>query len=150
MPFLLIPRSLLRGGFIAPLPFINPDRDALPGETACRIHIETLHTDEAIAIDGTEKLRTPKELTQTLGVDGTSPQPAQHLNRRASARSLLAMPPVGRRIKRFDERGMLILHVFSCVCLLKLEICQAQLHFALGFNQILPGLALLNMEWLDV
>jgi hypothetical protein len=134
----------------APWPCINPERDALPGETAFRIHRETRPTDEALALDGAEQPRTPKERTQTLGGDGTSPPPAQPLNRRASALSLLTMPPVGRRVKRCEARGRLRLHVFSWLGLLKLAICPAPLHCALGCNPMLPGLALLTMERLDV
>ena len=55
------------------LPFIYPDGDALPGEAIFRIEVEALHTDKAIAIDGTEKLPgLSKELpTQTLELDDT-------------------------------------------------------------------------------
>ena len=45
---------------------------------------------------------------------------------------------------------MLILHVFSRLSLLELPIRQAQLHFKLGFNHVLPGLALLDVERLEV
>ena len=36
----------------AQLPFVNPDGDTLPGETLCRREIATLHTDQALAMDG--------------------------------------------------------------------------------------------------
>jgi hypothetical protein len=45
---------------------------------------------------------------------------------------------------------MLSLHLASGLRLLKLEIGQTQLPFALGFNQVLPGLAFLAMERLDL
>ena len=59
------------------------------------------------------------------------------------------MRPVRGCIKGFDKRSMMRLHVFERLRLLKLKIGQAQLHFELGFNQVLPGFAFLNMERLD-
>src|SRR5215470_11438780 len=96
----------------AQLPFVYPDGDTLPCEAMFRIEIETLHTDKAIAIDGPQKLGASKELTQTLGLDNTPPEPAENLHGCAMSIGPCAMGPVGRRVKGFDEGGMLILHVF--------------------------------------
>ncbi|WP_238314468.1 hypothetical protein [Methylobacterium crusticola] len=45
---------------------------------------------------------------------------------------------------------MRILHRFHGLSLFKLKIGQAQLDFELGLNQGLPGVALLDMERLDL
>jgi hypothetical protein len=134
----------------APLAFVNPDRDTLPGEAVFCVDVEALHTDKAIAIDGTQTFGASQELMQTLWLDDTPPEPTQDLHRRTVAIGSIAMLPVWGRMKGFDEGGMLILHVFSRLSLLKLTIRQAQLHFELGFNHVLPGLALLNVARLDV
>ena len=131
------------------LSFVNPDGDTLPCEALFRIEVETLHTDEAIAIDGPQKLGASKELTQTLGLDDTPPEPAENLHGCAMPIDPCAMGPVGRRVKGFDEGRMLILHVFSRVGLLKMGIGEAQLHLKLGFYHVLPGFALLDMERLN-
>lgn len=57
---------------------------------------------------------------------------------------------VACRIEGFDEGGMRILYRFVGLSLLKLEIAQAQLHFELRLNEVLPGFTLLNMERLDL
>ena len=83
----------------------------MPCEPMFRIEVETLHTDEAIAIDGPQKLGASKELTQTLGLDDTPPEPAENLDGRAMPIGTRAMGPVWGRIKGFDEGRMLILDV---------------------------------------
>ena len=42
-----------------------------------------------------------------------------------------------------------MLHLLSCLRVLTLEIREAQLHFALRFNQVLPRFPLLDMEGLN-
>src|SRR5687767_6286449 len=96
----------------AQLSFVNPDGDTLPCEPMFRIEVETLHTDETIAIDGPQKLGASKELPQTLGLDDTPPKPAENLDGRAMPIGACAMRPVGGGVKGFDEGRMLILHGF--------------------------------------
>lgn len=59
------------------------------------------------------------------------------------------MRPVGRRMKSLDKGGMGMLHLFERLRVLKVKIREAQLHFALRFNQVLPGFPLLDMEGLN-
>ena len=76
-----------------------------------RIEVETLYTDEAIAVDRAQKAGTPKELAQPLGLDAAPPEPTQDGNGRAIAIAAVAMRPVRGRVKRFDKRGMLRLYL---------------------------------------
>ena len=58
----------------------------------------------------------------------------------------ILMGPVECRIKRLDERRVMVRNLLEGVGLLKLKIRQPQLNFKLGFNQILPRLALLDIQ----
>lgn len=131
--------------FNAQLTFIDPDQHPLSRQTAFGIDIEALHTDKAIRIDGTQKLRAPKELTQFLGLHPPTSKPTQDIHRGAVAIGSLAMGIVTRRVKGFDERRLLILDGFSGLGLFDFEIGQAQLHFELCFDQIRPRFALFDM-----
>jgi hypothetical protein len=70
------------------------------------IDIEALHTDKAIAMNGTHKVRPAKELTQAFGLNEPSPAPTQHVHRCVAAIDTLAVGSVRCRIKEFDEIGM--------------------------------------------
>lgn len=52
-------------------------------------------------------------------------------------------------MKGFDKGGVCRLHVGEGLCLLTLEIREAQLDFELRLNEVLPGFALLDMPGLN-
>jgi hypothetical protein len=52
-------------------------------------------------------------------------------------------------MKGFDKGGVSLLHVGQGLRLLQVEIRQAQLDFALRLKEVLPGLALFDMEGLN-
>jgi hypothetical protein len=60
------------------------------------------------------------------------------------------MCPVTRRIKGVDEGAMMVLDRLKGVGLFKFAVRQTPLNFALGFDQVLPGLALVNVEGFDL
>src|SRR2546426_8403662 len=86
------------------LPFIDPDRDALPGQPLFRVDVEALDAEKSIGVHRPQELHPTKEALQTLGVDGTPSHPSQHVHRSPSAVGALLMRPVPRGIKGFNER----------------------------------------------
>jgi hypothetical protein len=75
--------------------FINPNRNALPGESWLSVDVKALDIDKAILVDRAGKLHIPKQLTSSLRLDNLAAHPIQHLSWRSSTVWPLLMSPVG-------------------------------------------------------
>src|SRR5207244_10304148 len=66
--------------------------------------------------------------------------------------SILAvlMRPVMSGIEGLNKRRMQGLDFLQRLGMLKLKVGQAELHFKLGLDEILPGLAQLNISWFNL
>jgi hypothetical protein len=82
-------------------------------------------------------------------LDICATNPAQHLDGCPKAVLSVSMRPMRRRVEELDEGGMLLLDLLQRGCLLEAGIRYPQLNLELRLDQVLPGLALLDVTHLD-